>query len=367
MLLAGGGTGGHVSPLLAVVEALREHRPDAAFLFLGGRRGLEAELVSRAGVPFHATPMPSLRDPDSRVSLLTRAALFPAAFADALFRVIRFGPDVCLTTGGLVALPVVLAAGLRRVPIYIWTGDVIPGRANRLLARLARRVAITFADAERHLPRGKAVLIGNPIRRSLLEWDRTAGRKHFALPPDEPVVLVTGGSQGSAAINDAVLAALPALLARARVMHHTGGSHLGRAEAKRDTLPVAQRERYRPFAYLRDDMGAALASADVVIGRASSSSIAEPLAFGVPLVLIPFRAAAEAHQAANARAIAESGAAVVIQESELSAERLSAVVIGLLNDPRRLERMRVAAARAGRPDAASELAADVLRLGGCDA
>ncbi len=311
--------------------------------------------------------MPSLRDPDSRLGLVTRGALFPLAFLDALVRTVQFGPDVCLTTGGLVSLPVVLAASAARVPICIWTGDAIPGRANRLVARWARRVATTFPEAEQHLPRGKAVLIGNPIRRSLLRWDRASGRAHFDLPADERVVLVTGGSQGSAAINEAAFAALPHLLARAHVLHHVGGAHIAHAEAKQRTLAPAQRERYHPFAYLRDDMGAALAAPDIVVGRASSSSIAEPLAFGVPLVLIPFRAAAEAHQEANARATAQSGAAAIVRESELSGERLVAVVVGLLDDPRRLERMREAARRAGRPDAALHLADEVLRLGGCAA
>ncbi|MBI2773435.1 MAG: UDP-N-acetylglucosamine--N-acetylmuramyl-(pentapeptide) pyrophosphoryl-undecaprenol N-acetylglucosamine transferase, partial [Chloroflexi bacterium] len=222
-----------MSPLLAVAEVLREDRPDVRFLFLGGRRGREAELARVNGLPFHATPMPSLRDPDSRLSLVTRAVLLPLALLDALWRILRFGPSVCLTTGGLVSFPIVLAAAAVRVPVYIWTGDAIPGRANRALARFARRVATTFSGAEAYLPRGKAVLIGNPIRRSLLRWDRAAGRRQMDLPDDASVILVTGGSQGSAAINDAVAGALPQLLARAFVLHHTGESGLARAEARR--------------------------------------------------------------------------------------------------------------------------------------
>jgi len=356
-----------VSPRLAVAEVMRERDPGVRFLFLGGRRGREADLAAAAAIPFHATAMPSLRDPDSRLSLVVRAALLPVAYADALARIARFRPHVCLTTGSLVSFPVVLAAATARTPVYMWTGDVIPGRANRALARIARRVATAFADAEAYLPRGKAVHTGNPIRRSLLRWDREAGRTRLRLPAAASVVLVTGGSQGSAAVNDAVFAALPQLLARAYVVHHTGEAHLARAEAKQRTLGPGERERYRPFGWLGEEMGAAIVSADVVVGRASSSSIAEPLAFGVPLVLIPFRAAAEGHQDANARAVAGSGAAAIITEGQLSAERLVAVVVGLLNDAPRLERMRQAARRAGRPDAAVVLATDVLRVAGCAA
>jgi len=176
---------------------------------------------------------------------------------------------------------------------------------------------------------------------------------------------VTGGSQGSAAINAAVSGALARLLRRAYVIHHTGTANLAQAEAKRLTLAEDQRERYRVFGFLREEMGAALAAADLVVGRASSSSIAEPLAFGVPLLLIPFAAAADAHQSANARDVAEKNAAIVLPESQLDPDRLVATVSGLLDDPSRLARMAAAARAAGRPDAATAIAADLRSLGGC--
>jgi UDP-N-acetylglucosamine--N-acetylmuramyl-(pentapeptide) pyrophosphoryl-undecaprenol N-acetylglucosamine transferase len=365
VLLVGGGTGGHVSPLLAVAEALREADPEVRFLFIGGRRGLEADLVSAAGIPFHATAMPSLRDPDSRTSLLARAALMPIASADALARIVRFRPNVCLTTGGLVSLPIVVAARVARVPVYIWEGNAIPGRVNRMLAGWSQRVGATFAGSLAALPRQRTTLAGNPIRRSLLRWTRESGRETLGLPQDQPVVFVTGGSQGSAAVNHAVSGAVSRLLRRAYVVHHTGNAHLAQMTAKRETLPEELRGRYQVHGFLREEMGAALASADLVIGRASSSSIAEPLAFGVPLILVPFAAAAEAHQTANARDIAEKGAAIVLRESELDADRLVAVVTGLLDDPARLARMAKAARGLGRPDAATAIASDVRALGGC--
>ncbi len=365
MLLAGGGTGGHVSPLLAVAEALAEASVAAPPLFVGGRRGLEDGLVRSAGIAFHATPMPSLRDPDSRLSLVARGILFPIAFADALVTVLRYRPDVCCTTGGLVAFPVVLAARVARVPVFIWEGNVVPGRVNRALAGRAQRVGVTFAGSLARFSRGKAVLTGNPVRRSLLRWSKTEGRAALGLPATGAVVLVTGGSQGAAPVNEAVFAALPRLVRRATIVHHVGAAHLRRAESLREGLPEADRGRYRPYGYLHEEMGAALAAADLVVARASSSSIAEPLAFGTPLVLIPFGAAADAHQTANARAIEEVGAAVAIRESELDGDRLAAVVSGLLDDPARLARMTAAARAAGRPDAAREIARLVLDLAGC--
>jgi UDP-N-acetylglucosamine--N-acetylmuramyl-(pentapeptide) pyrophosphoryl-undecaprenol N-acetylglucosamine transferase len=353
-----------VSPLLAVAEALRERDPETRFLFLGGRRGLEADLVPATGIPFHATPMPSLRDPDSRTSLIARGALLLPSVLDALARVVAFRPDVCCTSGGLVSFPIVVAARIWRVPVYLWEGNVVPGRVNRMLSRWSQRIGATFDASAEFLPRDRTHVSGDPIRRSLLRWKDYEARTVLNIDHGH-VVLVSGGSQGSERINDAVLGALPQLLARATVIHLTGGAHLGRAEAKKAALPKELAERYRPYAFLRDEMGAALAAADLVIGRAGASSIAEPLAFGKPLVLVPFGAAASGHQAANARAIQESGAAEVIREGQLDAERLAAVVVGLLNDPARLARMSSSARALGRPHAADTVATELLRLGGC--
>jgi UDP-N-acetylglucosamine--N-acetylmuramyl-(pentapeptide) pyrophosphoryl-undecaprenol N-acetylglucosamine transferase len=321
--------------------------------------------VAGSGIAFHATVMPSLRDPDSRFSLVSRAALLPIAAADAFMQILRFHPDVCCTTGGLASLPVVLAARVARVPVYIWEGNAIPGRVNRLLAGWSQRIGATFEGSLRVLPRGRTFVDGNPIRRSLLTSTKESGRARLGIPAEGFVVFVTGGSQGSAAINHAVSGALTRLLRRATVIHHTGNAHLAQIKAKRDTLEPELRERYHVYGYLHEEMGAALAAADLIVGRASSSSIAEPLAFGVPLILVPFAAAAEAHQMANAQDIAERGAAIVIRESQLDADRLVAQVTGLVDDPARLARMAKAARAAGRPDAATVIAGELRKLGGC--
>jgi UDP-N-acetylglucosamine--N-acetylmuramyl-(pentapeptide) pyrophosphoryl-undecaprenol N-acetylglucosamine transferase len=347
------------------VEALREADPEAAFLVLGGRRGLEADLVRAADLPFHGTVMPSLRDPDSRFSLVTRGALMPVAVAEALREILRFKPDVCCTTGGLVSLPIVMAARIARVPVFIWEGNAVPGRVNRLLAGWSQRIGATFDASLRALPRGRTTVTGNPIRRSLLVWTRASGREKLGLPEDARVIFVTGGSQGSAAINSAVAGALPRLLRRAFVIHHAGTAHVAAVEAKRTTLGEDLRERYRVYGFLREEMGAALAAADLVIGRASSSSIAEPLAFGVPLVLVPFAAAADAHQSANARDVADRGAAIILPEGQLDPDRLVATVAGLFDDPARLARMATSAKNAGKPDAATAIARELRVLGGC--
>jgi UDP-N-acetylglucosamine--N-acetylmuramyl-(pentapeptide) pyrophosphoryl-undecaprenol N-acetylglucosamine transferase len=311
--------------------------------------------------------MPSLRDPDSRFSLVTRAVVLPVAAVDAFARILQFAPTVCCTTGGLVSLPIVIAARIARVPVYIWEGNAVPGRVNRLLAGWSQRIGTTFDASLGALPRARTAVSGNPIRTSLLRWDRASGRERLGIAEGEAVVFVTGGSQGSAAINAAVSGALTRLLRRVTLIHHTGNAHQRQAEAKRDALPEELRPRYRVYGFLREEMGAALASADLVVGRASSSSIAEPLAFGVPLVLVPFAAAADAHQSANARDVVEKGAAISLPESQLDPDRLVALITGLLDDRPRLARMSAAARKAGRPDAARSIAAELRALGGCSA
>jgi UDP-N-acetylglucosamine--N-acetylmuramyl-(pentapeptide) pyrophosphoryl-undecaprenol N-acetylglucosamine transferase len=336
-----------------------------AFLFLGGRRGKEAELVPAAGISFHATPMPSLRDPQSRLALLRTLVGVPLAFFDALAQLVRFRPDVCCTTGGVVAIPVTIAARLLRVPVYLWDGNALPGRATRLLASFSSRIGVSYEQARRSLPRGRTVLAGTPIRASLLKWTRERGRETFAVPADATLILVSGGSQGSERVNDALWSALGRLLRVAHVLHVTGEKHGARAESRRANLAAEIRDRYIVRPYLGDDMGAALAAADLAIGRAGASSIAEPLAFGVPLLLIPFGAAMEGHQDANARAMVETGAAMTMREGELDGDRVTSQVVGLLQDPGRLKRMADAARAAGRPQAATEIARDLLSLGGC--
>jgi UDP-N-acetylglucosamine--N-acetylmuramyl-(pentapeptide) pyrophosphoryl-undecaprenol N-acetylglucosamine transferase len=347
-----------------VAEALEALTP-VELRFIGGRRGLEGELARNAGIRFHATVLPSLRDPDSKLAFVLHALLLPIAAVDALIQLIVFRPKVALTSGSFSALPVLFAARLLRVPIYLWVGDAIPGRALRAVAGWSSGIGLTFEPALRAMPRGRATVTGNPVRGSLLKWTRAEGRRALGLPETGPIVFITGGSQGSERINGAVGAGLSRLVRRATVIHHTGPAQLPKAQATRATLPEGDRERYQPHGYLHDEMGAALAATDLVVGRAGSSSIAEPLAFGVPLVLIPFGASMSAHQAANARAAADLGAALILPESDLDGDRLVSVVTGLLDDPARLARMAANAKAAGRPAASETIARAVLALAGC--
>ncbi len=218
----GGGTAGHVSPLLAVAEALLELQP-VDLRFIGGLRGLESELAGAAGIRFHAVPLPSLRDPDSKLALITHLLLLPIATIDALAQLIRWRPGVAVTSGSFSSLPVLFAARLLRIPIYLWVGDAIPGRALRAVAAWSSGIGLTFEPAMRALPGGRATVTGNPVRRSLLRWTKADGRRALGLALDVPVVLITGGSQGSEKINSATGSALSRLVRRGdRAPHRSG-------------------------------------------------------------------------------------------------------------------------------------------------
>ena len=257
-----------------------------------------------------------------------------------------------------MAVPVLAAAASLRIPTLLWEGNVIPGRSVRATARLARAVAVAFEPTCRALD-GDCYVTGTPIR-SLAGVDRLAARSRLGLPPAERCLLVFGGSQAVRRFDEAIAAALPELVQRVYVVHVTG--HGGYAEAlrRRDGLPAERKERYRPYAFLREEMADALASADLVVGRAGSSTLAEVTALGLPMVVVPYPHAA-GHQRANARVLADAGAAVLIEDEAFDGPALLGAV-ALLDDADRVERMRLASRALGRPAAADAIGELVVAL-----
>ncbi|HMJ81065.1 MAG TPA: glycosyltransferase, partial [Candidatus Dormibacteraeota bacterium] len=297
ILIAGGGSGGHIYPALAVARALRERRADVELAWLGGRRGLEGSLVPPAGIPLQRLWLRSLRSTDLSPHLLLDPLRLAAACPQAAALLLRRRPDAIFSTGGYVALPVLGAAALLRIPSLLWEGNLVPGRSTRLTARLATVISTSFGATCRALG-GNCHVTGTPIR-SLAGIERDAARAHFEAGSDERVVLVFGGSQAVARFDAAVGEALPQLVERALVLHVTGDRSYAEALRRREALPPERRRRYRPYPFLRDEMGEALLAADLVVGRAGSSTLAEATAVGLPLVVVPYPHAA-GHQRANA-------------------------------------------------------------------
>jgi UDP-N-acetylglucosamine--N-acetylmuramyl-(pentapeptide) pyrophosphoryl-undecaprenol N-acetylglucosamine transferase len=315
-------------------------------------------VVPASGVPVTRLALRSLRSVDASVHTALDPLRLGLSFPQALVLVAALRPAAVFTTGGYVAIPLAAAAAALRIPVVLWEGNVLPGRSVRAIARLARAVAVSFPETCRVLP-GACFVTGTPIR-DLGSVDRLAARAHFEIPADARAVLIFGGSQAVRRFEFAVEQALPELATRAIVLHVTGESAYAGALARREALPEGLRQRYRPYPFLREEMADALAAADLVVGRAGSSTIAEVTALGTPLVLVPYPHAS-AHQAANARAVAAAGAAVVVADEAFDGAALLDA-IGILADPRRHVEMSSASRSLGRPGAAAAVADLVLAL-----
>ncbi|MEO5704118.1 MAG: UDP-N-acetylglucosamine--N-acetylmuramyl-(pentapeptide) pyrophosphoryl-undecaprenol N-acetylglucosamine transferase [Candidatus Limnocylindrales bacterium] len=362
LLIAGGGTGGHIYPALAVASALRR-RPDAPELtWVGGRRGLEDRLVPPSGIPLRRLVLRSLRSVQRDVHLLLDPMRLALSVPQAAWWLVRQRPAAIFTTGGYVAIPVLLAARLLGIPTLLWEGNVVPGRSVRATARLASALAVSFESTCSALPaRSDCFVTGTPIR-DVTGIDRIAARVRLGIPADDRLIVIFGGSQAVRRLNEAVVAALPTLVERAQVIHVTGPDGLGAATAARAALPEAFRERYRPAAFLGEELLDAVGAADLVVGRAGSSTLAEVTAFGLPMVVVPYPHAG-AHQRANAVVLADAGAAELVADEDFDAASLLAAT-AILDDPGRHAAMAAAARGMGRPAAADAVAEILLALAG---
>jgi UDP-N-acetylglucosamine--N-acetylmuramyl-(pentapeptide) pyrophosphoryl-undecaprenol N-acetylglucosamine transferase len=272
---------------------------------------------------------------------------------------------VVVATGGFVAVPTAVAAAARRCPLLVHEQVVVPGLANRLIARLADRVAVTFAASASAFPAGKVVVTGNPIRPELLAGQRTRGFERFGLDPALPLTYVTGGALGAHRVNRTVGAALEPLLRVTQLVHQSGDNPHGdlawlRGEAGR--LPPGLAARYRVVALVGEELADLYAAASLVVGRAGAGTVTELCALGLPAILVPLPGARGDEQTANARVLADAGGAVLLPEAELTPERLVREVSTLLADPERLRAMAARARRLATPDAAERLVDLILTV-----
>lgn len=319
---------------------------------------MEASLVRRAGVPFAAVPAAGVHGVGLRALPGNLVRLGRGVVASrAIVR--RFRPQALLVTGGYVGVPVGAAAW--GVPKLAYVPDIEPALALRLLARLADVVAITTEETRAHLPAGKRVVItGYPTRPELKPIDKQVARQQLDLDPARPVLLVAGGSRGAHSINTAVWACLDRLLDKAQVIHITGERDWPKVDEVRARLAPRRAQGYRPAAYLHEEMGAALAAADLVISRAGASILGEYPLFGLPAVLVPYPHAWR-YQKVNADHLVRHGAALVVDDAALGRE-LEATVLELLDSPDRLAAMSAAARALATPQAAEAIAAELERL-----
>jgi UDP-N-acetylglucosamine--N-acetylmuramyl-(pentapeptide) pyrophosphoryl-undecaprenol N-acetylglucosamine transferase len=356
LLICAGGTGGGVYPALAVHEALNVQRPSLNILWVGSEGGMEASLVKRAGIPFTTIPAAGLHGVGLR-ALPGNLAKLARGYLAARKVLREFQPNALFFTGGYLAAPMALAGA--KIPTLLYVPDIEPALALKTVARFADRIAVTAPDSKRYFhPRSHIVETGYPVRSNFAKWDRKSARAALNLENDKPVLLVTGGSRGAHSINQAVLKHLPSLLEITQVVHLSGELDWQTVEAAQSNNP----KNYHAFPYLHEEMGAALASADLVISRAGASSLGEYPLLGLPAVLVPYPHAWR-YQKVNADYLASHGAAVIIEDSLLK-EELLAVVQTLLKEPAKREAMRASMRALARPQAARQIAQQVFELAG---
>ena len=358
ILLAGGGTGGHVYPAIAIANAIRALEPEAAIAFAGTQDHLEWEAVPKAGYAIHPITISGFH----RKQLL-RNLSFPFKLAKGLSQswslVGDFDADIAVGTGGYVSGPVLMAASWRKRPVVVQEQNAYAGVTNRLLAKRAAQIHIAFPEAKQWFPEEKCRLSGNPTRAILLEADYAAARAAFEVPDGASLLLVFGGSLGSLALNTAMEKHLATLLADENIyiIWQTGKLYYERLQARVEAHP-----RLRLLQYI-DRMDLAYAAADLVLCRAGAITCSELLVTGTPAILVPSPNVAEDHQTKNAQSMAHAGAAMLAPEADLDAALVENVP-ALLNDQARRTEMAKAARAAAHPDAAERIARDVLRLVG---
>ena len=371
LLVTGGGTGGHVTPAIATIAALRAKLAGEALelLWIGTAASVESRIATEQGIPFRAIQAGKLRRYFSLENLIDLGRL-PVGAAQALLAIRRFRPDVVFSTGGFVSVPAVAAAGLLRRPILTHEQTAQLGLANRLNLRFATTLALAYEATRAFVPptRRRVVVTGNPVRREIHAGDRVEGARLLGLDPALPTIYVTGGARGARAINAPIATLVPDLIERYQIIHSCGVQDV--APTLRDlqelgqSLPDRVRGRYVVRDFIGPELPHVYALTSLVIGRAGAGTIAELAALGKPAIFIPLPGTGGDEQTKNARLLADAGGAVLLPESALSPTSLGATIDDLLAPTAqdRLRQMGEAARTQAPADAAAHVADELLRL-----
>jgi len=354
LMIAGGGTGGHIYPAIAVAREYVSRNVSHRVVFVGTAKGLEKQIVPKAGFPLELIDVAGLKGKGG-LDLVRSLVRLPRGFLQAWRLVGRYKPNVILGVGGYSSGPVLVAAKLRGVPTLVHEANAYPGLTNRILARFTTGVAVAFPDAGPRMKRKDAVVTGNPIRAEFF----TPRNRATAQPRSR--LLVFGGSQGSRILNNTMSSALlflAHLKDRIEIVHQTGPNDLKNVQEtyRQSAFPDA-----RVVPYL-DPMADEIAAADLVVSRAGAMTIGELAASGRAAILVPFAAATNNHQEVNARVVEQSGAALVIPESALTPQRLAGAISEVFSDPERITRMEAAAKHLAMPEATKNIVDFIERI-----
>ncbi|HEX7735993.1 MAG TPA: undecaprenyldiphospho-muramoylpentapeptide beta-N-acetylglucosaminyltransferase [Ktedonobacteraceae bacterium] len=368
VLVSGGGTGGHVYPALAVAAQLKQQY-QAEILFLGSDDGLEQQLVPAAGLRLATVKAGKVR---RYISWQTVKGVMriPIGAVQAIEIVRKFRPDAAFTSGGYVAVPAGLAAYLNRVPLLMHQQDVPPNLANRQVAPLATRISVAFEDSLAFFPAEKTLVLGNPMRQAILDIRQVGpmvARMQFGLAGDQPMLLVTGGSQGARHLNQVVVQALPDLLRICQVLQISGKDlyreTLEQANGVLSGIDSALRARYKLVPYLNEEMPAALQAADLVLCRSGASTLSELTTLGKPGLLVPLPPAiGKSPQEANAVMFERKRAGLVIKNADLEPKLLAERVHYIMSSPELLANMMEASRALAKPEATREIVNELIKI-----
>jgi UDP-N-acetylglucosamine--N-acetylmuramyl-(pentapeptide) pyrophosphoryl-undecaprenol N-acetylglucosamine transferase len=367
ILLTGGGTGGHFYPLIAVAEAIndqvREKKLLAPDLIYAAPVPYDLDILTANGIRFVPTSAGKIRN---YFSVLNFFDYFKTAWGvtTSVLRIFFLYPDVIFSTGGYAAFPMLLAAKLFRIPVVILNCDASPGKVNKWAAKFAQKVAVAFAEGAHYFPAAKVAHTGNPVRKSALVPAREGSFEFLKLDKDIPTILITGGSQGSQTINEAVLASLPRLLPKYQIIHQTGADNIaevqGRSKVVMGDSPYLE-QRYRAYGYLNDlATRMAAGAASLVISRAGAGTIFEIASWGIPSILIPIPEPTSHDQTKNAFAYARAGGGIVMEQNNLTPGVLASEIDRILSHDQVRHAMSNAARAFARADAAKLIARAIL-------
>lgn len=366
LIIAGGGTGGHCLPAVAVVEELRRRDHPVELLWIGGHTGVEREIAESNGIPFTAIQTGKLRRYLS-LQTVTDMLRIPVGIMQAYQHIRSFRPQVIFGTGGAVSFPTVFA-GSRMAPILTHEQTAQIGVSNKMAARFADVFAVAFEETaslarQRH---NRVVVTGNPVRSSILNGSKEAGLRRYGFSADLPVLYVTGGARGASPLNTRIEALLPDLLEYVQILHQAGpasaNGDVARLRSLRETWPTHLRRRYHVEEFIREEIADVYAMTSLVFARSGAGTVTECGRVGLPSVMIPLPGTWGDEQRKNAALLENVGAAVVIDQSEASPEKLRSVILELVASPERLENMSASAKTIGDPEAASKLLDELLKL-----
>ncbi len=363
LLVTGGGTGGHVYPALSIAEGFSRRHPDAEVLYVGGKRGIESEVVPAHNIPFRALEVSGVVG-KTRLQQITGLCSVASAAWRARGILRRFRPDAVVGTGGYASVPAVLAAQIMRIPTMIQEQNTVPGRANRLLSHSASIVALPAEQTAEYFPErtgDRQVITGNPIRRDFVTRSREDARQEYGFGCDDFVVVAFGGSIGSEVLNQGIsdfvwehfneYDPLKMIYVTGHRYHHEVMDRLAAGRTAGDAIDEGALKIY---SYL-DDVPAAMVAGDLLLCRAGAMTLAEATAVGLPMIIVPSPNVSNDEQRHNARRLEEAGAAVVIEDEEFSGQRLHCCLLELIEDTDRLQRMAVSSRDLGRPHALDEI------------